>query len=83
MGGQMKGGLTKGSGFRHHGDEKRKVKNQKVTWVLLCNGAPAIVAGTAAAMAIVNSAFKNNDHLNYLLCHFHEIGDPNFVLWLQ
>jgi hypothetical protein len=31
MGGQMKGGLTKGSGFHHHGDEKKNVKNQKVT----------------------------------------------------
>jgi hypothetical protein len=79
MGGQMKGGLTKGSGFRHPGHEKKIVKNQKVTWVLLCNGAPAIGVGIAAAMAIVNSAFKNSDHLNYLLCHFHEIGDPNFV----
>jgi hypothetical protein len=79
----MKGGLTKGSGFRHHGDEKKKVKNQKVTLVWLCDGAPAIGAETVAAMAMVNSAFKNSGHLNYLLCHFHEIGDTNFVLWLQ
>jgi hypothetical protein len=83
MGGQRKGGLTKCSGFRHHRNEKKKVKNQKVTWVLLCNGAPAIGAGTAAAMAIVNSAFKNSDHVNYLLCHCYEIGDPNLVLWRQ
>jgi hypothetical protein len=70
----MKGGLTKGSGFHHHVDEKKKVKNQKVTWVLLYNGAPAIGAGTAAAMTIVNSAFKDSNHLNYLLCHFRFVA---------
>jgi hypothetical protein len=70
----MTGRFNQGQWYHHHVDEEKKVKNQKVSWVLLCNGAPAIGAGTAAAMAIVNSAFKNNDHLNYLLCHFRFVA---------
>jgi hypothetical protein len=38
MGGQVKGSLTKGSGFRHPGHEKKIVKKSKSIVVQRCPG---------------------------------------------